>query len=278
MTSDTETVFPAYLVRGDDPTVTGDALRDLVAGLVGDGDPTLVVEELSGDDYLPAAVVDAAQTPPFFGDRRVVVARDVGRFTTQEVAPVVGYLGDPLATTALVLVGGGGQLPRSLVDAVRRVGHVVEAGVPTGKGRATWVGERLRRAPVRLDAEASALVGTHLGDEVARLGSLLDTLVAAYGPGARIGVDEVAPLLGQAGGVAPWELTDAIDAANTSRALEHLHRLMEAGGRHPLVLMATLHTHYARILRLEGAAVSNERQNVFGYITPSAMVSGVHPV
>ena len=172
--STAEAVFPAYLVRGDDATVTSDAVKALVAELVGDADPSLVVEEVAQEDDTLAAAVDAAQTPPFFADRRVVVARGVGRFTTQEAAPLVAYLADPLPTTTLVLVGGGGQLPRALVEAVRRVGHVVEAGVPTGRARSAWMATRLKDAPVRLDAQAAALLGAHLGDEVGRLGSLLD--------------------------------------------------------------------------------------------------------
>lgn len=258
--STSEAVFPAYLVRGDDLTVTADAVKALVGELVGEADPTLVVEELTGEDVTLASVVDAAQTPPFFADRRVVVARDVGRFTTQEAAPLVAYLADPLSTTTLVLVAGGGQLPRPLVEAVRKVGHVVEAGVPTGRARSAWLAERLREGPVRLDAQATALVGAHLGDEVGRLSSLLETLAAAYGHGARVGAEEVTPFLGQAGPVAPWELTDAIDSGDTAAALDHLHRLLGAGGRHPLVVMATLHTHYARMLRLDGAGIADEKE------------------
>ena len=37
---------PIHLVKGDDPVLVGDAVRDLVAALVGDGDRTLMVEEL----------------------------------------------------------------------------------------------------------------------------------------------------------------------------------------------------------------------------------------
>jgi DNA polymerase-3 subunit delta len=248
-----------YLVRGDDPTVTADATRALVGELVGELDPTLVVEELSGDDYELATIVDAAQTPPFFTPRRVVVARDVGRFTTQDVGPLISYIADPLDTTRLVLVSGGGQLARALSDAVRKVGHVVEAGVPTGKARSTWVANKVRHGPVRLDAGAAALVQSHLGEDVSRLGALLETLSAAYGEGSRVSADQVEVFLGRAGSVAPWELTDAIDRGDTSAALEHLHRLMGAGGRHALVIMATLHTAYSRMLRLDGAGIADER-------------------
>ena len=248
----------AYLVRGDQPVLLADAVKRLVGELVADGDASLMTEELAGEEYTIGGVVDAAQTPPFFGDRRIVVARDVGRFSTHDVEPVVAYLRDPLPTTSLVLVAGGGQVARSLVEAVRKAGHVVDAGVPGGRGRSTWLAARLKDGPVRLDARAAALVGEHLGDDGDRRGSLREMLASAYGQGARIGPDEVAPLIGGAGSVAPWELTDAIDRGDAAVALAVLRRLIGPGGRHPLVITATLHSHFGRMLRLDGADVADE--------------------
>ncbi len=250
--------LPAYLVRGDQPVLLADAVRHLVAELVGGGDAGLLTEELSGDEYTVGAVVDAAQTPPFFGDQRIVVVRDVGRFSTHDVEPLVAYLRDPLPTTSLVLVAGGGQVARALVEVVRKTGHVVDAGVPGGRGRATWLAARLKEGPVRLDARAAAMVGEHLGDDVDRLGSLLEMLASAHGQGARIGPDDVAPFLGGAGSVAPWELTDAIDRGDAAVALGVMRRLIGPGGRHPLVILATLHSHFGRMLHLDGADVADE--------------------
>ncbi len=249
----TTTPFPAYLVRGQDDVAVGDAVRTLVGELAGAADASLVVEDLGSDDYEMRTVVDAAQTPPFLTDRRVVVARHVGRFSTADVGPLLAYLADPLPTTALVLVGGGGQLARSLVDAVRKVGHVVDADVPGGRNRATWLAARLKEAAIKLDPAATAAVSDHFGEDLSRLPQLLETLVSSYGPGARITTEDISPFLGQAGSVAPWELTDAIDRGDPAKALDHLRRLLEGGGRHPLVVMASLHTHYARMLRLDGA-------------------------
>jgi DNA polymerase III subunit delta len=253
------TDLPVYLVRGDDPVLTGDAVRQLVGELVGDDDPAFAVEDLSGDDYEVAAIVEAAQTPPFFGDRRVVVARAVGRFTAQDVAPLVSYLADPLPTSAIVLVGGGGQIARGLLDAVKKAGHVVEAGAPSGgKARQSWLASQLKAAPINLDAGATALLTTHLGEDVGRLPALLELLTAAYGEGAKVSEDQLLPFLGEAGGVAPWDLTDAIDRGDTVAAIENVHRLM-ANGRHPLVILASLHNHYTRILRLEGSGAADEK-------------------
>src|SRR4051812_9430286 len=67
------------------------------------------------------------------------------------------------------------------------------------------------------------------------------------------------PLLGGPGAVPPWDLTDAIDHGRTAEALDRLHRMLDLGGRHPLVVLASLHNHYTRMLRLDGSGAGDER-------------------
>jgi DNA polymerase III subunit delta len=248
------------LLKGDDPTLLADAVRRVVGELVGDGDRGLMVEELSGEEYEAAAVADAAQTPPFLTDRRVVVARGLDRFGADDLAPIVQYLADPLDTSELVLEWTGGRIPKALLDAVKKAGGEVEdASAPSGRDRGEWLDGQLRESGVTLDAGAKKLVLDRLGDDVSRVGGVLATLAATYGPDERLGVDDVEPFLGEAGSVPPWELTDAIDRGDTAVALERLHRMMGAGERHALQVMATLTAHYSRILRLDGADAPDEK-------------------
>lgn len=259
----TEEPLAAYLVRGDDPVLRGEAVRSLVRDLVGDGDAGLVVEEHEPDVESPdlSAAVDAAATPPFLTDRRVIVIREIGAYGADALRPLLAYLSDPLPSTSLVLVSGGGRgaLSAALVKAVKDVGRVVDAGTPrTARDRTSWLAEHLKGSPVRLDPAAAKAVEQHLGEDLGRLTNLLEALAAAYGAGARLGPDDVEPFLGEAGSVAPWLLTDAIDRGDMAAAIEALHRMTGAGERHPLQLMATLAAHYARLLRLDGAGVEDD--------------------
>lgn len=264
--------LPAYLVRGDDPTLRADAVRALVAELVGEDDATLAVEDHDApDDGSTGPIADAASTPPFLTARRVVVARDVSSYSTEALEPLLRYLAAPLDTTSVVLVAGDkGRIAPRLLTAVKAVGHVVETAVPTNrKGRSSWMATHLRDAPVRLAPAAQQQLEAHLGEDLGRLGNLLEALAAAYGRGARIEPDDLAPFLGEAGSVPPWDLTDAVDRGDTAASLAALGRVTGAGGRHPLALMATLHSHYARMLRLDGAGVGDE--------AAAAAVLGVAP-
>ncbi|MEN3272710.1 MAG: polymerase subunit delta [Actinomycetota bacterium] len=259
----TTEVLPVYLVRANDAALRNEALQALVHDLVGDGDAGLMVEDFDyNEDVDPGAIVDAARTPPFLTDRRVVVARDVTNHPTDALNAIIAYLDDPSPTTSLVLVAAigdsGPKAPKALTDAVKKVGHVVDASVPGGKGKAMWLQEHLKGAPVRLDAAAAKAIEDHLGEDLGRLSNVLTALGAAYGVGTKVGVDEVEPFLGEAGGVPPWELTDAIDRGDIARALDALHRMVRSGSRHPLVVMATLQSHFGNMLRLDGANVRNE--------------------
>jgi DNA polymerase-3 subunit delta len=251
-----------HLVVGEDETVLRAAVTDLVHRLVGDGDRALMVDELDGDDYEVHRVVDAAQTPPFLTDRRVVVARGVGRFTAEAVAPLIAYLGDPLTTTDLVLVGGGGRVAKPLRDAVTTAGGSVHDTTPPtrARDRQAWIDEAAGSAGVRFAAAAASLVAERLGEDVGRLDGILHTLASTYGTSRALTVGDVEPFLGEAGGVPPWELTDAIDAGSTATALDLLTRMTGAGGRHPLQVMAILHGHYVRLARLDGVDAGTEAE------------------
>lgn len=263
------TTPPVHVVRGSDPVLVADALRRLVDDLVGAEDRSLVVDEISGDAYDLGTVVDAASTPPLFGDRRVVVALGAGRFSkADDVAPLVAYLAAPMATSAIVLVwelAPGQQrlaaVPKKLTEALDAGGgRIISTDPGTSRdAREAWWDDVFSRSPVRLTRAATALVRERAGEDISTVPGLLRLLEGAYGPGVELDVDSVEPFLGRAGGVPPWELTDAIDRGDTAVALDALHRMSDAGGRHPLQIMATLTSHCLRIARLSGADVRGER-------------------
>lgn len=258
--------IPVTLLKGDDEVVLRDAVRLLVDELVGDEDRSLVVEELEvgsvdddGRDPL-LALVDAAQTPPFLTEHRVVLGRITEKRERAElVQPLVDYLVDPLPSTLLVLEWRQGKIPKSLLEAVTRIGG---AQVDTSPGRKVgeWVAEHLSEAGLKVDGEGRARLVTWVGDEPSRLLGLIDLLRSTYGAGPKISLAEIEPFLGDDGGVPPWDLTDAIDRGDRTTALELLQRMIGQGERHPFQVLSTLHSHFARMLRLDGADVAGEKE------------------
>jgi DNA polymerase-3 subunit delta len=250
------------LLRGE-PSLVRDAVIDLVDELVGEADKTLAVEEVEVISEAGAersaqlrVLVDAAQTPPFLTDRRVVVGR-LYTAKADELAPLAAVVAEPLVGTYLVLTWDTGAPPKRLLDALKSGGGAVVDASP-GRNAKAWVAEHITESGLSLDARARDLLSNRLGDDVARLRGVLDTLVATYGPGASLGPDDVEPYIGEAGVMAPWHLTDAIDQGAIPEALDRLHRMLGAGERGALQIMGSLNSHYGRMLALDGADVRDQ--------------------
>ena len=172
-----------HLLSGNDESVLRSAVHELVDELVADGDRAMMVDEFDGDEYELRMVVDAAQTPAFLTDKRVVVARGVDRFNSDELTPLLSYLETPLDTSDLVIVINSGSVPKKLGDAVKRVGVVTNTSPPSrAKDRQAWISDHIADAGLRIKPDAAAQLGAWLGEDAGRLDGILATLTSTYGP------------------------------------------------------------------------------------------------
>lgn len=259
---------------GTDTVLLDKAVRDAIKKALGDQSADFALAELTepdyqaDDDYSIAPLVDAAQTPPMLTDRRVVVGHHLARFSTGDsVEPLVGYLGNPLDTTHLILVWTRGPalnrrtagLPKKLTDVLKKLGVTVTKTDVGSRESGAWIDQQLAELGLSLDNQARRMLGEHLGDNVNRLVGIARSLLSTHGPGTRLGVDEITPFLGSAGDVPPWDLTDAIDNGDIPASLRACRRMVHGGERHPLAILSSLTNHYARMASLDGAPVRTEK-------------------
>lgn len=247
-----------FLIKGDDTALVAEARDRILDELVSDDARATSIEELDVTEVSVDVVVDACQTPSLFGDLRVVVVRNVGALKTAEVDDLVGFIAEPLDTSALICIAGGGQIPKRLADAIRKHGNVIDTAVPTGRARSSWFQTQLSELPVKFSPPARESLFEHLGEDVSRMFGIADALASAYGSGATISPEQLDPFLGEAGAVAPWELTDAIDRGDIASALSQLHRMMGAGERHGLVILSILNRHFRAMLAVDGDMPADE--------------------
>lgn len=283
----------AYLVKGADPILRDSATRELVAKLLGDDDAGLALEDLvvpgkahastgsstgslsaggepaDGDSDGPASgdkastvarVIASATTPPFGTERRIVVLREVGALNAADVGPLIEYLENPMDTTVLVFVAGGGTIPVPLAKACKAAG--VEEVSAASEQPAEALGDLTRRAGIALSAAATRRITEHVGEDAGRLPAILEVLVGAFGKGAKLDVDEVEPYLTEAGAVPVYLLAKAVDAGDHVEALVVLDRIRSASSMHPLQVMGLLHRHFERLLRLDNPDIMGEADAV----------------
>lgn len=274
-----------HLVTGDDEILRARAVDKLIVEMLGNDDRSLALEDFSlPADRAPSAgdlgagsgggppegesvsaserrtqmissAAYAAATPPFGTVRRVVVIRNLGTLSATDAEPLTAYLANPLDTTALILVSGGGRLTAGLLKAAKAAGA---AEVQAEDGKVPEVLRQIaKEAGVKFSTEALAAIAGHLGEDVGRVPELVELLRSAYGDKNTLGLAEVLPYLGSQGTIPIYELANAIDSGDHSRAIEILHRLLTATSSrsakavHPVAILTILHNHYSKLLRLD---------------------------
>lgn len=275
-----------HVVKGSDPVLRHAALDALVTELLDGDDRSLALEELTvggkraaagSDDErgdaaaepadaggMVAAILNSAQSPPFMTSCRVVVVRDYEQIPAGEVGPLVTYLADPLDTTALVLVAGGGRVPKALADALKGAGAVTVG--PDSEKTADVLEAAVAGADLTLRPDAASAISAHLGEDAGRVGALVGILATAYGPGVTLGAGEVEPYLGEVGSVPVWQLTNRIEEGDVAGALETLHRMLtattarEPKPMHPLQVTGLLHSRLVKLLRVDDPAIATVDQ------------------
>ena len=256
---------PVMLITGDDESILVEELGTRIHEALGGADRSLVLDDFDADrstieerESVLRAAVDAASTAALFSDHRVVVLRHIDAATVDVLQPLVDYLANPIDSTHLLLTANG-KVARSVADAIKKAGGTTVSTSVGDKAqeREVWFREQLEAAGLRMDPAAISAVGERLGADIGRFPGVLETLISAYGTSKKLTRDEVVPFLGEAGTVSMFKLTDAIDSGDTPGALAVLHRLSDAGGMHALQILKFLHTHFARIIRLDGADVSS---------------------
>lgn len=271
---------PVYLVKGDDPVLRTQALSELLDELMSPADRALGLDDRTlpgragdGDGGSTAAdraamvtgAIDAALSPPFMTERRVIVLRDVGHLTADDAEPIVRYLADPMDTSVLVFVAGGGRLPASLTKAWK---GIVEQRGPESEKTVDVLADQLAHAGLTLDARAKQLLTEHLGGDAGRVPAIIELLASTYGQGTRLGAAEIEPYLGAAGSVPIWALTNAIESGDAAAALGVLERLLtitsptQPKPMHPLQIVATVQNWLRRLALLDDAGIRSEQDAV----------------
>ena len=244
-------------VVGTDATMVADALHNVIVAALGDLDPSFALEDFSMSDNtegLVARVVGALNTPPFLVERRVVVVRDAQQLSAEDASALLAWMSEPSPATVLVL-GVVGAKSHRLVKASH---DVIEVNVGSRTAdHVAFVREKMAEYHVTIDVATAQKVAEQIGDDVARVDALARTLQSIFGS-APLNFARLEPYLGDAGDVPVWDLTDAIDAGDTTKAIKVARRMLDSRSRAGLQIVSMLQRHFLNMARLEGSGASSK--------------------
>ena len=126
-----------YLLCGEEPYLRQLYKKKLTEAVLPEGD-TMNLSVYTGKNVDPKAVIDQAETMPFFADKRLILLEDTGFFknASPELADYIKSMPD---TTCMVFVEEEVDKRGKLYKAVKSVGRIVEFGRQDERSLMRWI-------------------------------------------------------------------------------------------------------------------------------------------
>lgn len=243
----TTKLAPAYLIVGDDAYLVDEALEQIIGESA-----DFSIDEFGPDDGVPA-ITQALMTPSMFGSTRIVVVRRAEEMGAPALREIAAYLEDPSPSACLVLASGK-PLPQ-IVQAVKKIGRVVDAGRGRRADIVTWLAGEAKERGAKMSGEACAALVEAMGEERMALSLALEELLLAHGPNARLGPAEVRAQFRDRSDARVFGFVDAVAARNRGTALVELGKLLSQGEA-PQAIFWTLARHFRMLIAAGHASPS----------------------
>jgi len=251
-------LHPVYLFYGKETFLVDRCVEAIRQRVVPSPDlRDVLVQVFHGSEVSADEVLAAAQTPPFFHDRQMLLVRDADKLKDPGWAKTALYLERPAPFSCVVFVAGDALPKNPSFPLSEKLGPDACMGFPAlnPKQRREWVVRIAREKGLEGRLSPEVLAG-FLEEGYVPLSVLEQRLemlsLYHHGEGASDGSVPLPPEW--SGGVLDkgYLFTDALLEGKEGQALTLLHRFLEQGTA-PLLLLARISWEIRRVLLLQEA-------------------------
>jgi len=239
---------PAYVFVGDEAFFRKRCREAILQHLVPDGLREFSLYEFDLGETELAEILDRARTPSLMAPFQVFFIRGVknlfGRVSNEEkLAAIESYCKDPNPDAVLILVADHISIPSDarrmemqdkeryerIRETLGQFCGIVELARVEESEAVRWIGEFAATRDVKIDPDAARELVDALGGDMMMISNELEKLILYVGEKKRITLGDVETMVLAAKQRSLYELTDAISARNSVRALEVLDAILSSG-------------------------------------------------
>ena len=178
-----------YLLYGDEDYLKLQYKNKLLRALVTEGD-TMNFSRFEGKEAQVPALIDLAETMPFFAEHRVILVEDSGFF--KNAAPQLAeYLPDMPETTCMIFIEKEVDKRSKTYKSLKDIGRMVEFKTPDEKMLTRWVLTVLQKNGNKLTQPTIQLFLEKAGNSMGNIDRELEKLICYVGDREIIQMDDV---------------------------------------------------------------------------------------
>ncbi len=239
-------VQPVYCIIGTEQYVIDEAIRKIEEALA---TVSYEVTEYDLERTPVEAVIEEADTIPFFTEKKYIIARHASFLKPPErgkeqvehyLDSIYRYLEHPSPSAVVVFTAPYEKLDgrKKVTKFMKEHATIIEADPLEGPALLKWVQKRAQVEGTTLSTMLAEKLLARVGDELLKLSTEIEKL-ATYANGEPITEEMIEQLITQTPEMNVFALTDAYIQGDTNQALAIYHDLL-ANGNEPIALNALI--------------------------------------
>ncbi len=248
------TVFGKILLISGNEEFLADRTRGRAVAAVIAEQPECEVANATAAGLAPGELAGLT-SPSLFSTSSALVLSELESLPDPAQEELTAYAAAPSPDVAVVLIHGGGQKGKKLLDLLRGQSSVTEVKVEAPKYErefAAWVRTELRDLGATIDEEAASLLVASVGQDLRSLAGAADQLAATTGKGESITAEVVRRYFGGRADVRGFDIADAAIEGRINIALEQA-RWAEAARVAPVLITSAFASGLRSLAKLANA-------------------------
>ncbi|MBR4067201.1 MAG: DNA polymerase III subunit delta [Clostridia bacterium] len=236
----------AYLMEGPEEYIKQQALERLKEKLLPAGLEEMNLTELTDPDA--DALIAAAETLPFMGEKRLVVVRELSLLTAgkkavdeDKVKAIAEYVGNISPSTCLVFyVKGKADGRKKLYTLLKKKNAIVDFSPMSDAECAGWAAKTMQRMGKTLDRSCAEKLVFTVGRDAALLKQEMEKLAAYLSDRPAVTPEDIDAVCTRSTEYTVFQMVDAQVAGNNLQTFAYLRDLLRAGEERIMVLAMLL--------------------------------------
>jgi DNA polymerase-3 subunit delta len=233
-----------YLLYGEESYLKRQFKKRFIEGMI-QGDDTMNYTYFEGKGIAVEAVIESADTMPFFSDCRLIILENSGFFKSGD-NPLVDYLKEVPETTRIIFIEDKISKNSKMYNAVKKYGSITELSYQKEDTLRRWISNRVSEEGKEMEPITIHYFLQKVGVGMENIHNELTKLFAYVGANTIItksDIDEVC--ITQIEGKV-FELTKAVAEKNSNRALELYYDLLDVK-EPPMRILSLMAMEFRRI-------------------------------
>ncbi len=235
----TDNIKPLYIIAAQEYFLTRRVVERIKKALWDEIQGETNYKRLDGVEVGPAELLEAVNTIPFFGSRRLIVLDSACAFTdrlgAKERESMRSYLSSPNPTTTLVMVFDAADR-RKWADKYRKwtgyikgQGDFIDCKVIYENQVPRWVRRIAGQMDMRLNQEILDYLSLHLGTDIQTIYTELEKLAVRAASDPAITLEDVQAIVGDRRQSDIFAFQHLLGEGDTAAALQMLDKLLAEG-------------------------------------------------